>query len=227
MAQETERTPASAATGLDAVACAAACAALDCVPVGMVLVDARHNVVSYNATAADIAAQRDGVRIMRRTLQLTNDHDDQMLAEAIDAAAKAGARGRRRATRVLGATRPSGRRSFTIVVTPLAGDSPDEAVVGVFIGDPEVEIVPPVPVLQEMFGLTPAEAKLASLLAAGLRIDDAARQLGISVHTARAQLKQVFAKTGTHRQAALMRVLLTSPAGLRIEKAGQSLRRSP
>ena len=96
---------------------------------------------------------------------------------------------------------------------------------GIFLGDPEVEIVPPVPVLQELFGLTPAEAKLASLLAAGLRIDAAAEQLGISVHTARAQLKQVCTKTGTHRQAALMRIVLTSPAGLRIEKAGQSLRR--
>jgi DNA-binding CsgD family transcriptional regulator len=42
----------------------------------------------------------------------------------------------------------------------------------------------------------------------------AAQALGISVNTARTQLKSVFAKTGCNRQSDLIRVVLTSPAYL-------------
>jgi DNA-binding CsgD family transcriptional regulator/PAS domain-containing protein len=55
--------------------------------------------------------------------------------------------------------------------------------------------------LCKLFGLTPAEAKLASLIAEGLPPEGAAEELGIARETARNHLKAVFAKTGTHRQA--------------------------
>ena len=51
-----------------------------------------------------------------------------------------------------------------------------------------------------LFGLTAAEAKLASLIASGPALDNIAGQLGIARETARNQLKAVFAKTETHRQ---------------------------
>jgi DNA-binding CsgD family transcriptional regulator len=53
------------------------------------------------------------------------------------------------------------------------------------------------------FGLTVAEAKLAAKLASGVGIDGAAAALGVSRETARTQLKAVFAKTNTRRQAEL------------------------
>jgi len=53
------------------------------------------------------------------------------------------------------------------------------------------------------FGLTVAEAKLAAKLASGSGIDKAAASLGVSRETARTQLKAVFAKTNTRRQAEL------------------------
>lgn len=53
------------------------------------------------------------------------------------------------------------------------------------------------------FGLTPAEARLACLIASGIGIDEAAASLGIARETVRTQLKAVFAKTGTRSQAAL------------------------
>ncbi len=57
------------------------------------------------------------------------------------------------------------------------------------------------------FGLTPAEARLASIVAAGSSPEEAAARLGISRETARSQLKAVFAKTQTHRQAELAALL--------------------
>lgn len=48
-----------------------------------------------------------------------------------------------------------------------------------------------------------AEARLAARLMSGDGINAAAIALGVSRETARTQLKAVFAKTNTHRQAEL------------------------
>ncbi len=61
--------------------------------------------------------------------------------------------------------------------------------------------------LAQAFGLTGAEAKLAARLGAGQSIERAAEQLGVSLSTARTQLKAVFAKTNTHRQAELVALI--------------------
>ena len=58
--------------------------------------------------------------------------------------------------------------------------------------------------LQQAFCLTSAEARLAAALAEGASLKDYAASAGIAEGTARVQLKSVFAKTGTHRQAQLV-----------------------
>ena len=58
--------------------------------------------------------------------------------------------------------------------------------------------------LISIFGLTGAEAKLATLIAGGAALDATAIQLKISRATARNQLKTVFTKTETHRQSELV-----------------------
>jgi len=60
--------------------------------------------------------------------------------------------------------------------------------------------------LAERFGLTPAEVRLASVIAAGGRLGDYAAQQGVSLGTVRTHLKAVFAKTGVHRQSELVRL---------------------
>lgn len=60
-----------------------------------------------------------------------------------------------------------------------------------------------------MHGLTRAEARLASLLAEGISLEEAAEALLVSIQTVRSQLKLVFAKTGVTRQAELVALILT------------------
>jgi DNA-binding CsgD family transcriptional regulator len=60
-----------------------------------------------------------------------------------------------------------------------------------------------VKMLQQAFGLTPAEAQTASLMGSGLSPQDAADQLGLSVGTIRSELKAIFAKVGISRQSEL------------------------
>jgi DNA-binding CsgD family transcriptional regulator len=63
------------------------------------------------------------------------------------------------------------------------------------------------PSLVKAFGLTPAEARLAALIAEGRSPGEAAEKLGVAYSTARNQLKAVFAKTGAHRQSELAALL--------------------
>jgi DNA-binding CsgD family transcriptional regulator len=66
---------------------------------------------------------------------------------------------------------------------------------------------PPSRLLATSFGLTAAEAKIAVLIGTGETVASAAERLGITTHTARNQLKAVFSKTDTHRQAELATLL--------------------
>ena len=62
-------------------------------------------------------------------------------------------------------------------------------------------------ILPSKFRLTPAEARIAVGIARGEALARIAEINGIAVTTARTQLKSVFKKTGTHRQAELTALL--------------------
>ncbi|MBM0273952.1 helix-turn-helix transcriptional regulator [Streptococcus suis] len=58
------------------------------------------------------------------------------------------------------------------------------------------------------YGLTPAESELAVAIAQGISLRDHADSRDVSIHTVRAQLKSVFAKTETRRQSQLAALIL-------------------
>jgi DNA-binding CsgD family transcriptional regulator len=62
-------------------------------------------------------------------------------------------------------------------------------------------------VLRELYGLTPSEIRLATLLTTGLGLPEASARLSIAHETARSQLKMIFNKTETGSQAQLAHLL--------------------
>jgi len=68
-------------------------------------------------------------------------------------------------------------------------------------------LVPNAEVLQGLFDLSPAEARVARGFAAAHTIDTVAEAIGVSRETVRTQLKAVLAKTGVARQAELVSLL--------------------
>lgn len=66
--------------------------------------------------------------------------------------------------------------------------------------------------LQSIYGLTPAEVRLAQQLLLGRRPAEAAEALGVTIHTVRAYLKRLYHKIGVRTQANLVRKLLQSVA---------------
>jgi DNA-binding CsgD family transcriptional regulator len=63
--------------------------------------------------------------------------------------------------------------------------------------------------LREDYSLTAAEARFAIEIIAGDGIQAAADRLSISKATARTHLSRIFHKTGTRRQAELVRMLIS------------------
>ena len=96
-------------------------------------------------------------------------------------------------------------------IVPLARDgaasqSWQRASVAIFLdGNDEAALDPAT--LSSLFGLTSRESALAQQLLAGADLAGAAAALSLSLETVRSRLKILFAKTGTHRQAELLRLL--------------------
>ncbi|WP_442756616.1 helix-turn-helix transcriptional regulator [Methylocystis sp. JAN1] len=65
--------------------------------------------------------------------------------------------------------------------------------------------------MQGLFDLTPAEARVASGVAEGLTPDQIATRQNVTVATIRTQMKSVFAKTGSSRQPQLAALLAAQP----------------
>jgi DNA-binding CsgD family transcriptional regulator len=61
--------------------------------------------------------------------------------------------------------------------------------------------------LMAHLGLSAAEADLATKLATGLNLTEIAEQNNVTVGTLRAQLRSIFSKTGTNKQASLVSLI--------------------
>ena len=68
--------------------------------------------------------------------------------------------------------------------------------------------IPPVTLVAGLFSLTRSEARVAEGIIQGKSVKQLASELGLSTATVRSYLKSVFAKTGVHRQAELVSLLM-------------------
>jgi len=190
---------------------------LDRLVQGVILVDAEARVIFANRAAESMLRAGRGLVLGRAGLRAEIPGETRRLRRMIADCAeprpgRGGAGGRLRLSREHGMpltvlVAPHHTRFCWIdVVRPRAV---------LFIADPEATAALSQQWLREDFGLTSAEAAVAVevLEADGLRA--VARRLGISLATARTHLAHVFDKTGTRRQAELVRLLLRSQPAVR------------
>lgn len=202
--------------------------ALDVHPSAIAILDATGRVVCANATAEALFRERGGTGTERGMLAASTPAARRALAAAIaHAVAEADATmSRASAASMRPISIPLGRgESASLSVTLFAlrphselreGAAPTARVLALF-HDPRRRIRLDAAVVAQVYGLTVTEAALATALAHGQTVADFARTRGCTEQTARSHLKRVLEKTGTHRQADLVRVLLTGTAahGLR------------
>jgi DNA-binding CsgD family transcriptional regulator len=94
------------------------------------------------------------------------------------------------------------------------GPTPTDAVVVLYVADLELGALRRREAMRELYGLTEAETQLVELLCQGSTLDEAAGVRGVTMNTARSQLKQVFAKTHTSRQSELVRLVVSGVASI-------------
>lgn len=194
--------------------------AADRLPVGVLLVARDGRIVEINRPARGMLDSRDGLAVGRDGL-VASRADETRALRACVARATAAARGEGfGAGGWVAVSRPSGKRPYHVLVTPLHGHrlvlGEPHSLAAIFVTDPEAGGVPPAEVLRAAYGLTPAECDVALALARGETLRSLADALGISINTARTHLQHIFDKTGTRRQAELVRLLardVVAPAG--------------
>jgi DNA-binding CsgD family transcriptional regulator/PAS domain-containing protein len=195
-------------------AAAVAGEAFEALSLPALVIDERGLVRSANALAG--AALEQG-RMLRRDaanrLRLCDRAAGERLRRALRQLRQAGCAG----PGEIALRSADGERAAILSLLPVGGTAPGAARLGVLFPPERLMLAvlrddtrrPAVPqgALCELFGLTPAEARLAARLARGESLDGAARALGIARETARVHLRQTFAKTGTRRQAQLVALI--------------------
>lgn len=186
--------------------------ALNRLATGAMLVDRSGRVLFVNDAARPTLAEQDGLAIDRGMLSAPRPRDTRQLRNLIGGAAMTSAGEGLLSGGLILLDRPSGRRALQVIVAPVAAGEDVQACgrscVVVFVTDPERTSAHDVALTARVYGFTRAEADVARLLLQGQTVQEISRSLHLTANTVRFHLKQLFAKTDTHRQAEFVRVIL-------------------
>lgn len=115
--------------------------------------------------------------------------------------------------------RLSRKKPYILLAVPMLAHGKqglDKVNVVVHVFDPSVKKSTAIKLFAASYKLTRAESALALELAQGTNIDEFAAKRGVSITTARSQLRTLYAKTDTSRQHELVSLLLRSTIGIKL-----------
>ena len=197
-------------------------AVIERLPYGLLWLDAQARVRSVNEAAERLLARRDGLLVRESTLRVVTTAGqkdlDRALAAALDAT-EGRAGGRASVVRI---ERIRSESVYTALVAPVhrgaqplvCDGDPSPAAIVIAVSDPEAARRLATQTLRDLFGLTPALARLAVAIVAGRTLAEYAAAAGVTTGTARQQMKELLVRMGARRQPDLIRIALTSVAQL-------------
>jgi DNA-binding CsgD family transcriptional regulator len=183
--------------------------AVDRLSRGIVIITENLEVIDANAAATAILSERDGLHVTNGNLGASMPFDEHNLRGLVyqsfrtDDAKRGGA---------MVCQRISGRRGYALHILPLqtsTAESRSKPVAMVLVIDPTRETIPLEQMLRQLYRLTKGEASVAQLVLYGEGVQAISDRLSLSNATVRTHLRSIFTKTGTHRQAELVRLLST------------------
>ena len=187
-------------------------------PLGVLVVDASLRVAFANPMGQAILEQDDGLGLVAGVLherenRLLEPRLQRLLRGDNDAAADADA--------PFHLPRRSGRRPYEITLrAPSLQDASRGTTLNhvcVYVRDPDVGVPIDEASLRARYGLTPAEARTAVALTMGGTLPEHSELLKLKPMTIRGYVKQIFAKTATHSQLDLLRLVLTGAKSLAVD----------
>ena len=181
-------------------------ATLSALTSGVYLTDPHGRIVYMNRAAERQVGTGNIIRVVNSHLAPINRMAHVALARAIDQAIGEGA------DLPIGFTiaLPGGDNAGLIAtVLPLARGELS-GIAAIFVQDPVAIPRFQAEAFADLYGLTRSELRVLLALAPGLCVKEAAEMLGIGETTVKTHLQHIYSKTGTSKQAALMRLLMSS-----------------
>ncbi|RDE06319.1 helix-turn-helix transcriptional regulator [Sphingomonas aracearum] len=174
-----------------------------------------HTVLFANRSAHLLLERKAGLQLSRAKLRPLGYKEAVRFETAVDCvvdAAHAGPSAARSAAMLLLLPVSGGERRLAVTIAPVdrgaPGMLPDKAAAIVCVQPDGEQLNHGVEAICQAYALSPVEVQLVCHLAAGLSVADTASRMKVKIDTARAYLKQVFAKTGTNRQASLLQLIV-------------------
>jgi DNA-binding CsgD family transcriptional regulator len=194
--------------------CDAFKATLDTLSAGVYLIDRQGRPIYMNPAAASQIEAGDVLRIANNRLSSVSAEARDALDRAIATACSDSA-GNCAASIALPLQKDG---TAGLIATALALNhghcrslaAPSVAACAVFVQDPQMAPLVPAEALARLFGLTPAEMDVLLALADSRSLQGVAEVLGIALATVKSHLHKIFEKTGTSRQADLVRLMMGS-----------------
>lgn len=194
--------------------------ALNRISVGVFLLDSNRKVLFRNRRAEALLDERDGISLSQDSLlRGEKPQQTQALRDIVDRAIERSAMNIRQGSDAVALERKSGKRPLIAVACPLGKGpaAPGEPVVGLFVTDPQWRSSDAAQAVAQLYGLSPAETRLALALVRGLRLDEIAEEFGLSRNTVSYTLKNLFRKTETDRQADLISLFISNPVAVGLD----------
>ncbi len=188
-------------------------AALDMLSTGVIALGGNGEILLMNRTASALVGKNDGLLATAQGLRAEHSDESTQLARFVREAVLATEGKGICAGGMLSISRKKGP-PLEVLVSP-AHKLPIEVTrpIGalVFISDPEQISRTTHDFLRAVFGLTPAECRVALLLGDGKSAREIAELLALSPNTVKSQASTIYAKTGTSGHVQLVRLLLRLP----------------
>ena len=178
-------------------------AALETMAFGAIVCDGSGHIVFANGAAEALARDGRGFLLGARFggVSAERSQDEGKLAQLIRAAAEEARAG------AMTLTGDAGKPIF-MLVTPLPQTvHQGSQLVLITLRAAAASPLAASDTLRELFGLTPAEARVGAALSAGAGVDDVAAELGVSDETIRTHVKRILSKTGVGNQREFVALL--------------------
>jgi DNA-binding CsgD family transcriptional regulator len=189
--------------------CATLSETLHFLPSPVLVVDGAGRLEFANHSAEALLRAGDGLRLDRGVVRPTNREQARLFAGTLAELARATG-GVRPPTHDIAVRRAAGDRPLLLRFAALPqGDGGDGPRIAIFV-DLATGAARNIERLQGALRLTKAEARLLEGLVAGYSLAALSERQRVSVNTLRVHLSRLFQKTGTHRQAELVRFTLTA-----------------
>jgi DNA-binding CsgD family transcriptional regulator len=186
---------------------------LDKLDRGVFVIDINSKLLDANTLALDLLKGGNGITLRKGLFRFTSPALNTRLSNLLDV---------RRESLVakpapfVASVRTTRNGSYRVVVYPASAETVTRRQVAFVVltypldGQRDISAE----VLQELYGLTPAQADVARHLFLGETVESTADTLGVSPNTVRSHLKQVFTKCEVQSQAELLHLLAAGPQKL-------------